>query len=265
MDAPEPQEDTPPQTSPARRRWAMGARRDMPLVQLLPNLMTVAAICAGLLAIRLAARGDYANAVALIIVAAVLDGLDGRLARFLKSESPIGAELDSLADFLNFGVAPGLIISFWAFPATADLGWGAAMIYVVCCVLRLARFNVGNEVAAGLARLGKFQGVPSPAGAMLVMLPLYISFLWPDAPRLPEFALSLWLVGVGFLMISRMATPSLKSIRIPTERASFVLVAGVALVVILLRYPWAALTTISAVYLAVLAVAGVTQLRRSRN
>lgn len=257
-------EDQPSKEKPPRTRWAMAPRRDMPLVQLLPNLMTVAALCAGLLAIRLAARGDFPNAVALIIAAAVLDGLDGRLARFLKSESPIGAELDSLADFLNFGAAPGLILSFWAFPPRADLGWGATMIYVVCCVLRLARFNVGNEVAAGLARLGKFQGVPSPAGAMLVMLPLYLSFLWPQMPVPPEPVLAAWLVGVGVLMISRMATPSLKSIRIPTERAALVLVAGVAVVVVMLRYPWATLSTISFAYLAVLAVAGVTHLRRNR-
>lgn len=254
QDAPQPEKpaDSPPETRAARPRWQMKPRRDMPLIQLLPNMMTMAALCAGVLSIRLAAGGRFAEAVALILVAAVLDGLDGRLARFLKSESPIGAELDSLADFLNFGVAPGLMLSFWAFPGRPDLGFGAALIYVVCCVLRLARFNVGNEAAAVLARQGKFQGVPSPAGAMLVLLPLYLHFLMPEWPDAPEMVVAGWLVAVGVLMISRLATPSLKSVRIPTENAALAMVGGVAAVVLLLRYPWATLTTLSVAYIAAL-------------
>lgn len=248
-----------------RARWPITPRRDMPLIQLLPNLMTIGALCAGLLSIRAAAAGRYPEAVALILVAAVLDGLDGRVARFLKSESPIGAELDSLADFLNFGAATGLLMSFWAFPGRPDIGLGAALIYVVCCVLRLARFNVGNEAAAALARQGKFQGVPSPAGAMLAMLPLYLHYLWPTLPNLPEFAVAGWLVLVGVLMISPFGTPSLKSIRIPTERASFVVVGGVAVAMLLLRYPWAVLSGISLVYVGALVHAALwPMIRRVR-
>lgn len=248
-----------------RARWPITPRRDMPLIQLLPNLMTIGALCAGLLSIRVAAAGRYPEAVALILVAAVLDGLDGRVARFLKSESPIGAELDSLADFLNFGAAPGLLMSFWAFPGRPDIGLGAAVIYVVCCVLRLARFNVGNEAAAALARQGKFQGVPSPAGALLAMLPLYLHYLWPTLPNVPEPVVAGWLVLVGVMMISPFGTPSLKSIRVPAERASFVVVAGVGVVVLLLRYPWAVLSGISAVYAAMLLHAALWPLiRRGR-
>lgn len=234
------------------RRWRGGPRRDMALVQLLPNLMTVGALCAGLISLRLAASGQFVWAVSMILLAAVLDGLDGRVARFLNSESPIGAELDSLADFLNFGVAPGMIMFYWAFPNWDEFGWGAVLIYVVCTVLRLARFNVGNEVAAALARLGKFQGVPSPAGALLALMPFYIAQEFPGLPRAPEPILAAWLVLVGVLMISRLPTPSLKTVRFPTDRAALVMVAGVAAVVVMWRYPWAVLTFLSVSYATVL-------------
>lgn len=245
-----------------RTRWPGAPRRDMSLVQLLPNMMTVAAICAGLASIRFSASGAFSAAVVMILLAAVLDGLDGRLARFLKSESPLGAELDSLADFLNFGVAPGMLMYYWAFPAGNDFGWGAVLIYVVCTCLRLARFNIGNEVAAGLARLGKFQGVPSPAGAMLAMAPLYLAWQFPDWPMAPWPVLAGWLVLVGLLMISKLPTPSLKSVRVPTDRASFVVIAGVALVVLLLRYPWAVMSAVTVAYAAVLLWAYATSLVR---
>lgn len=233
------------------KRWP-SSRRDMSLVQLLPNMMTVGALCAGLASIRFSAAGFFSAAVVMILLAAILDGLDGRLARFLKSESPLGAELDSLADFLNFGVAPGFLMYYWAFPAGNDFGWGAVLIYVVCTVLRLARFNIGNEVAAGLARLGKFQGVPSPAGAMLAMAPLYIAWQFPQWPTAPWPVLAGWLVIVGLLMISKLPTPSLKSVRVPTDRAAFVVIGGIVLVVVLLRYPWAVMSGLSVAYSAVL-------------
>lgn len=234
-------------------RWPAAPRRDMALVQLLPNMMTVGALCAGLASIRFSASGSFTLAVGMILLAAVLDGLDGRLARFLKSESPLGAELDSLADFLNFGVAPGFLMYFWAFQGWQDFGWGAVLIYAVCTCLRLARFNIGNEVAAGLARLGKFQGVPSPAGAMLAMAPLYVSWQFPDWPRAPEPLVALWLVLVGFLMISKLPTPSLKSVRVPTDKAAWVVILSIAAVVLLFRYPWAMMTGICAAYVVVLA------------
>ncbi|WP_430464414.1 CDP-alcohol phosphatidyltransferase family protein [Tabrizicola sp.] len=244
----EPQLDIPL----ARKGWAAKPRRDMSLVQLLPNMMTVAAICAGLASIRFSASGAFSAAVVMILLAAVLDGLDGRLARFLRSESPLGAELDSLADFLNFGVAPGMLMYYWAFPAGNDFGWGAVLIYVVCTCLRLARFNVGNEVATALARQGKFQGVPSPAGAMLAMAPLYIAWQFPTWPMAPWPVLAGWMVLVGLSMISKLPTPSLKSVRVPTDRAAFVVIAGIALVVLLLRYPWAVMSGVTTIYAVVL-------------
>jgi len=245
---------------PDLKRWPGTPRRDMSLVQLLPNMMTVGALCAGLASIRFSAAGFFSAAVVMILLAAVLDGLDGRLARFLKSESPLGAELDSLADFLNFGVAPGFLMYYWAFPGGNDFAWGAVLIYVVCTVLRLARFNIGNEVAAGLARLGKFQGVPSPAGAMLAMAPLYIAWQFPEWSLAPWPILAGWLVLVGFLMISRLPTPSLKAVRVPTDKAAMVVIAGLVLVVLLLSYPWAVLSALTVAYSAVLFIAFVQSL-----
>ena len=248
-----PNEDKRAEDTPVlRSRWTGKPRRDMSLVQLLPNMLTVAAICAGLASIRFSAAEAFSAAVVMILLAAVLDGLDGRLARFLRSESPLGAELDSLADFLNFGVAPGMLMYYWAFPAGNDFGWGAVLIYVVCTCLRLARFNIGNEVAAGLARMGKFQGGPSPAGAMLAMAPLYVSWQFPQLPMAPWPVLAGWMVIVGLLMISKLPTPSLKSVRVPTDRAAFVVIAGIALVVLLLRYPWAVMSAVTVGYAFVL-------------
>jgi CDP-diacylglycerol--serine O-phosphatidyltransferase len=157
-------------------------RVELPLTSLLPNLVTVAAICAGLTAIRFSLQHNYVVAVQLIIVAAVFDGLDGRLARMLKSETPLGAELDSLADFLNFGVAPGILLYVWAFAELRDEGWVAVVIYAVCCVLRLARFNVDSKAATEGAEKRFFTGVPAPAGAFLALLPIFASFTWSQEP-----------------------------------------------------------------------------------
>jgi CDP-diacylglycerol---serine O-phosphatidyltransferase len=149
------------------------ARKRLHLVQLIPNFMTVGALCAGLTAVRFAIEGRFGLAVALIIMAAIMDGLDGRLARLLKSESDMGAELDSLCDLVNFGVAPALIIYLWALQGMRAEGWIACLIYAVACLLRLARFNVGNRQPDNDPN--SFQGVPSPMGALLVLLPIFLS------------------------------------------------------------------------------------------
>ncbi|MFT5867142.1 MAG: CDP-diacylglycerol--serine O-phosphatidyltransferase, partial [Gammaproteobacteria bacterium] len=145
---------------------------DIRLYHLLPNLLTIAAICAGLTAIRFGYEGDFEMAVRLVLAACVLDGLDGRLARLMKRETAVGAELDSLADFVNFGVAPVLILHSWALQDLRSAGWIAVLIYSVCCVLRLARFNVNNRLESDGSACDFFVGVPSPAGALLVLLPM---------------------------------------------------------------------------------------------
>lgn len=226
------------------------APRKLLLVKLLPNLVSILALCAGLTAIRFGIAGNFTLAVLLIGVAAALDGLDGRLARMLKSESAIGAELDSLCDFVNFGVTPALILYLWGLRPETSLGWIAVLVYVVCCMLRLARFNVGSKAAVGeAAEKSSFIGVPSPAGAMLVLSPLYLSFATGGAVQLPPVLVAAWMVGIGALMISRVRTPSFKRITIATDHARHVLVAAVVVVAALLTYPWVTLLTLCLGYL----------------
>ena len=224
-------------------------RRRMHILHLLPNLISILALCAGLTAIRMAVEGSYGWAVALIGMAAALDGIDGRLARMLKSESAIGAELDSLCDLVNFGVTPALVLYFWGLRADTSRGWIAVLNYAVCCMLRLARFNVGNRVAAGEEKPKGFVGVPSPAGAMLALLPIYLAYGFDNAVRMPPWAVALWMVFVGALMISRMPTPSFKGVRIYAENARFILVGSVAVIAALLTYPWVTLLLLDVIYL----------------
>jgi CDP-diacylglycerol---serine O-phosphatidyltransferase len=237
-------------------------RRELPLVQLLPNFLTLGALCASLTAIRFGIQGEGQIAVGLIMLAAVLDLLDGWVARLLHSESAIGAELDSLADFASFGVAPGLILYFWALHDShgnglPGLGWMAVLIYVICCALRLARFNVGNNRPAsdGLEKRF-FRGVPSPAGALLAFMPMYFSFMLPEAPLLPLWALALYLIAVGGLMISRIPTLSFKSVTIRPENSLYLLVGFVVLAGAMLTSPWATLFTLGLCYCASIFVAG---------
>jgi len=214
------------------------------LVRLLPNLISILALCSGLTAIRFAFAGDISLAVFLIALAAALDGLDGRLARMLKSESAIGAELDSLCDFVNFGVVPGLVLYLWGLRSEINMGWIAVLVYAVCCMLRLARFNVGSREAVP-AEKTSFIGVPAPAGA-----------------HLPAPAVAFWMVAVGGLMISQMRTPSLKRATIPASLARFALVGAVAVVASLITYPWATLLMATLVYLGAILFLAASALRK---
>jgi CDP-diacylglycerol---serine O-phosphatidyltransferase len=234
-------------TDPTRR-----PRRELPLVQLLPNFLTVAALCAGLTAIRFAIAGDFGVAAGLIVLSAVLDGLDGRLARLLKSESEIGAELDSLVDFVNFGVAPGILLYLWALDAMPRAGWIVALIYTCCCLLRLARFNVISR-AAEPEDGSHFQGVPSPAGALLALMPLFFVFVTDKTVTLPAPMVAIWMVCVGLLMIGRFRTPSFKKTTVYADQVHWTVVAFVALVAALATYPWATLLLLDLAYAAVLA------------
>jgi CDP-diacylglycerol--serine O-phosphatidyltransferase len=244
------------------------ARSELQLVQLLPNLITISAMCAGLTGIRFAINGQFQAAVAMILVAAVLDGLDGRVARLLRSESEIGAELDSLVDFVNFGVAPGLVIYMWGLHELQSGGWVATLIYATCCLLRLARFNIGNrsnlEKSGEKPAAANFTGVPSPAGAVLAMLPAYVAFMSPDMPELPPVLLGIYMVLIGGLMISRFPTPSFKSVKFYAEHARYVILGFVALVAALLSFPWETMVVISLGYAGVLLHA-LWQLRKSRR
>ncbi len=236
-------------------------RRKVTLINLVPNFVTVVALCAGLTGVRFATEGRFGMAVGLIIAAAILDGLDGRLARLLKSESEIGAELDSLCDFFNFGVAPALVLYLWALQDMRSEGWIAALIYVVACLLRLARFNVGSRAPDN--DTGSFRGVPSPAGAMLVLLPIFLSNATHSAVPQLTWAVALWMVVVGGLMVGRFPTPSFKKIAFRAEMSSFIVLAFVVLVAALWTYPWVTLVVLDGVYIAVLLVGLVPRRRKA--
>ena len=222
---------------------------ELPIVQLIPNMMTIAAICAGLTAIRFGFQDNFTLAILLILVAAVLDGLDGRIARLLKSESEFGAELDSLADFVNFGVAPAFLIYVWALQDMRSAGWISVLIFAVCSVIRLARFNVDNKSDDIVEDSRFFVGVPAPAGAMLILLPMFIAFRWPDAPHIPSEIIAAYIVFIGFLMISRIPTWSVKAMTIYGDNVKFLLLGFVGLISALLTYPWITLVILDLLYL----------------
>ncbi|WP_281973961.1 CDP-diacylglycerol--serine O-phosphatidyltransferase [Ruegeria faecimaris] len=223
------------------------------LIHLLPNALTITAICAGLSAIRFGVQGNYVLAVQLIIAACVLDGLDGRIARLLSSDSKLGAELDSLADFLNFGVAPPLVLYFWALQDIRSAAWIAVLFFAVCCVMRLARFNVGGKSETCDQDGAYFEGVPAPAGALLVMLPMYLSFAFAEAPLLPSILICLYMVIIGLLLISQIPTWSFKTTRISRENAKFFLIGVAVAGAALLTFAWATLIVLCFGYVGTVA------------
>src|SRR3954465_4528964 len=172
-----------------RRPRMRGRRRGpFPVNRMVPNILTLLALCAGMTAIRFAVNGKFEYAVFAIIVAGIFDGLDGRLARLLKATSSFGAELDSLSDFISFGAAPAIVLYLWTMSGLQSIGWAMVLFYAVCCALRLARFN--NQLAAQPPpwRSNFFSGVAAPAGAGLIMVPMFASFEWghwlPPPPTL---------------------------------------------------------------------------------
>ncbi|ETX13721.1 CDP-diacylglycerol--serine O-phosphatidyltransferase [Roseivivax halodurans JCM 10272] len=236
-------------------------RPEIPLIQLVPNMLTIAAICAGLSAIRFGIQGDFTLAVKLILAACVLDGLDGRLARAMAADSAIGAELDSLADFLNFGVAPPLVIYFWGLQSHTSIGWISVLIFATCCVLRLARFNVGTKSETKGKDDAYFVGVPAPASAMLAMLPMFLSFAFIGAPILHPVGISLYLAVIGLLMISRIPTWSFKTTTISRRNVKAFLVAVAFVGASVLTFAWVTLVALCIGYVAVVIWALVTKPR----
>jgi CDP-diacylglycerol--serine O-phosphatidyltransferase len=182
----------------------------------------------------------------------------------LKSESAIGAELDSLCDFVNFGVTPAVVLYLWGLQGESGLGWIAVLVYAVCCMLRLARFNVGARQPGEAAEKAVFIGVPSPAGALLALVPMYLSFAVGLPDLVPPTLLAVWMVAVGALMISRVRTPSLKRVTIAADHARYALVGSVVLVAALLTYPWVTLSALSLGYLGAILVLFLRSLGQGR-
>jgi CDP-diacylglycerol---serine O-phosphatidyltransferase len=227
-------------------------RERLPLLQLVPNLVTILGMCAGLSAIRYTFDERFELAAALIIFAAVMDGFDGLLARKLNAASSFGAELDSFADFVSFGVAPGILVFGYALAGPmAGVGWIFVLVFAVCACLRLARFNISRATPDGAAQR-HFVGVPAPAGAMLGLLPVYLGLSGVLDPARAPILVALYLAGIGLLMVSRLPTPSLKSVRIARENAIWIMIGMSAFVGLLFLRTWVTLVVADLVYLATL-------------
>src|SRR5579863_8518097 len=194
---------------PQMRGMRVRRIQELSVNRLVPNVLTMLALCAGMTAIRFALNGNFQAAVASILVAAVLDGLDGRVARLLKATSTFGAELDSLSDFVSFGVAPAAVLYLWTMSALHSVGWAIVLFYAVCCALRLARFNTQLSVEPAPPP-GYFTGVPAPGGAGIVLMPMYASFEWGDWIARSPYLGAVWIAGIALLMVSRLPTLSLK-------------------------------------------------------
>jgi CDP-diacylglycerol--serine O-phosphatidyltransferase len=238
-----------PAPSP-RRRF-----KPIPVRTLLPNMITLLALCAGLTAIRLSMEGKLEWALAAIVFAGVLDGIDGRVARMLKGTSRFGAELDSLADFVNFGVAPALILYFWGLHELKSAGWIAALVFAICAALRLARFNVMIDDPNKPAWSGNFfTGIPAPAGALTVLLPIYLYFLGVSNNLVTIWLTFFYTLAIALLMVSRLPVFSGKRVgkRVPPEMVLPVFVVFVLVFALLISYPWEMLTLGTAVYLGCL-------------
>ncbi len=240
--------------------------REIPLRLMFPNLVTVLAICAGLSGIRFGFEGRFETATVMVLLAAFLDGIDGRLARLLKATSRFGAQMDSLADIVNFGVAPALVLYAYLLDRAGSPGWIAALLFAIACGMRLARFNVLDEQKDRPAWQNEyFVGVPAPAGAMLVMLPLYLSFLGMPPTRAVAFAATAFTVLVAFLLVSRLPVYSGKSLKIPGDRVLLVILAVALYILLLVSYPWYTLTLSVLAYLVFLPFSVMAYSQRAKK
>jgi CDP-diacylglycerol--serine O-phosphatidyltransferase len=240
-----------PNPLPSRRRRF----KAIPVRTLLPNLITLLALCAGLTSIRMAVENNIQLAIAAIVFAALLDGIDGRVARMLKGTSRFGAELDSLADFVNFGVAPALILYFWGLHDLKSAGWIVALVFAICAGLRLARFNVMIDEPNKPVWAGNFfTGIPAPAGAITVLLPIYLSLLGVPTGLVVVWVTFFYTLLIALLMVSRLPVFSGKRVgkRVPPEMVLPVFVVVVLFFALLISYPWEVLTIGTLAYLACL-------------
>jgi CDP-diacylglycerol--serine O-phosphatidyltransferase len=218
--------------------------------RMIPNVLTLLALCAGMTAIRYATMGKFEAAAVALIIAGILDGLDGRMARLLKANSTFGAQLDSLSDFLSFGAAPAIVLYFWSLAELGSLGWVIALFFAACCALRLARFNTQLDVELPPYAYNFFTGVPAPAGAGIVIITMFIAFEWGDAVARSPWLNAVIVAATAALMVSRVPTVSLKRVRIHHDYVVPALLAVGVLAAFLTTAPWPVMATLGLVYLA---------------
>lgn len=258
---------TDPAANPVDARLpatAPGARR-IKLRNVIPSMLTVFAICAGLSSIRMSIHDNLTAALYLIMLAVLLDGMDGKVARYFDTASPFGAELDTLADFFNFGIAPGILLYTAIFQGTEfeSLGWLSCMVLAVCCALRLARFNIALD-DPDPPNLSKsyFVGVPAPALACLALMPTFLMLIgWTSLPDF-GYGIAIYVIFVGTLAVSTLPTFSIKHTSVKPSGLPIIVVGLVVLVMCLVVYPWVTLAIANVIYLASLPVAYVKARRQ---
>ena len=238
-----------------RARQIVAARlerlEDLSVGKLVPSFITLMALCCGITAIRFGLADQWATAVAFVIAAMILDMLDGRAARMLGADSRFGAQLDSLADLVSFGVAPGIIMYIWSLKEMGNGGWIIALIFCACAAIRLARFNVESVRDEGATKSNPyFTGLPTPAAACMAVLPLLISFQWND-PLIRQP----WITGLVFavtsaLMVSRLPTPSIKYMKLQRQHRMLAAACFAALAALLIAWPWGTMTVGLLIYIA---------------
>lgn len=248
------------------RKPSVARLRDQSFNRLIPNILTLLALCAGLTSIRFGLLARWEAAVIAIVIAAVLDGLDGRIARLLDSTSRFGAELDSLADFVSFGVAPAMLLYFWNLQQAGSLGWAAVLLFCICCGLRLARFNTkldNADLPAWTSRY--FMGVPAPAAAGLVLLPMIASFEFGRDSFGQTWIVGVVTVAVALLMISRLPTYSFKRIKVAHHLVLPTLIGVGAFAAFLVSSTWNTLIAIGLLYLGSLPASYLSYRRLART
>ncbi|WP_326524272.1 CDP-diacylglycerol--serine O-phosphatidyltransferase [Sphingomonas sp.] len=241
--------------------------RGIPLRAIVPNAITALALCSGLTAIRYAIGGEWERAVAFIMLAGILDGIDGRIARMLRGESRFGAELDSLADSISFGVSPAIVVYLWTLHEAPRIGWICALLYAVFCALRLARFNARIDVTEQPHKSAGFlTGIPAPAGAGLAMLPMYLWFFTGEPILRSPWVAAPWLAFVALLMVSSLATFSWSSLKLRRNIRFEAIAVVVAVGAALISAPWQTLTAVCVIYLLTLPLSArsYAKVRRQR-
>ena len=236
------------------------------LRHIVPSIVTAFAICAGMTSVRMSLEGDIETALYFILIAVFLDAADGKLARFLDTASPFGAELDTLADFFNFGIVPGILLYNTLYVGTdhARLGFFATLVLAVCCALRLARFNLATKSTdVSLQKDGHFVGVPAPALACLALMPIFMQLYGWENTDLPV-ARAFYVIGVGLLAVSTIPTISIKHASIRRAHLPFAIVGAMVLVMSLIVYPWPTLIAGNLIYLATLPFSYLKQQRDQR-
>ncbi|MBX7146008.1 MAG: CDP-diacylglycerol--serine O-phosphatidyltransferase [Alphaproteobacteria bacterium] len=224
--------------------------RDQSLNRLIPNILTVLALCSGLSSIKLALQNHWEFAVMAIFFSAVLDGLDGRIARMLNSTSKFGEELDSLCDFVSFGIAPSIILYQWSLYIAGGIGWVIALFYAVCCALRLARFNTHLDNRDNYNITMKFfYGIPTPAAAYLTLMPMIASFEFSASFIKAPLFVGLFMTCISFLMISKIPTFSFKRVKIPYYFVLPTLLIVGVLAALLVSMPWLTMIIMGSLYI----------------